>query len=369
MKTSSCILILAWFTLTARACIWDADSLSHEKSRSHDLATAILGQPSITEDTNKLSARIKELEASRNETSADWWNNLAGAHLRLNQPAEAAKLLEPVAGKFPNDYGLHANLGTAYHLLGRYAEAEKEIARDLEINPAAHFGLEKYHLALLQYLMRDAKYQSRHVYVDELTIPFLMAYKGRMEGFYEEFISGMAQSDYTNGLAEAEKDLAELSQTDFSKWSLDSFQSMAEVSALEAKPAYRTNWNLGEITNLEAGVIYMAQMNPQEPACATMLGIAAWKKRDYNLAAKAFEKAIALNSPQTALLQNKIEGLKYFIASSMGQHPPLSRKLLFASPFILAVCLAVGYFFYAKFRDERRKRSTAVPSPRGRGLG
>ena len=75
--------------------------------------------------------------------------------------------------KFDTNYGIHANLGTAYHLLGRYKEAEHEIARDLQINPDAHFGLEKYHLALLQYLSRDTNYQYRHVYVDEFTESFL----------------------------------------------------------------------------------------------------------------------------------------------------------------------------------------------------
>ena len=112
--------------------------------------------------------RIKNLEANRDEKNSVWWNNLAGAYLRLNQPATAVKLLEPVVSKFPNDYGIHANLGTAFHLLD-VQDAEKEIARDLEINPDAHFGLEKYHLALLQYLVRDADYKREHVYIDEFS--------------------------------------------------------------------------------------------------------------------------------------------------------------------------------------------------------
>jgi len=119
--------------------MWDAESLSREKSRSHDLAQTILGETSTLEDTNRLRARIKELESDRHEEDPMWWNNLAGAHLRLNEAQAAATLLEPVVAKFPDDYGIHANLGTAYHLLARYQDAEKEIARDLEINPDAHF--------------------------------------------------------------------------------------------------------------------------------------------------------------------------------------------------------------------------------------
>ena len=140
--TTRCSILLAFlFESNVRACIWDADSLWREKFRSHDLAQTIVHQLSNLENTDALQARIKELEGNRKENDADWWNNLAGAYLRLNQPEAAVKLLEPVVKKFPSNYGIHANLGTAYHLLGEYAEAEKEIAHDLEINPV-RIGLE-----------------------------------------------------------------------------------------------------------------------------------------------------------------------------------------------------------------------------------
>ncbi len=87
--------------------------------------------------------------------------------------------LEGVLLKFPNNYGIHANLGTACHMLGRYAEAEQEIRRDLEINPEAHFGLEKYHLALLQYLAKPKDYQARHVYVDEWSLRSMGGHSNR----------------------------------------------------------------------------------------------------------------------------------------------------------------------------------------------
>ena len=73
--------------------------------------------------------RIQELRANRRESDAVWWNDLAGAHLRLGEAQEAVRLLEPVVKQFDTNYGIHANLGTAYHLLGRYKEAEREIAR------------------------------------------------------------------------------------------------------------------------------------------------------------------------------------------------------------------------------------------------
>jgi len=142
----------------ARACIWDSDTLSDEKKHSPTLAAAILSPQTTQVDVKALRTRIVKLQAAPNETDPAWWGDLSGAYLRLGEAAEAVKILEPLTNRFATNYALHANLGTAYHLLGRYVDAEREIARDLEINPDAHFGLEKYHLALLEYLMRDEEY-------------------------------------------------------------------------------------------------------------------------------------------------------------------------------------------------------------------
>jgi len=346
MKFFIGLWLLIFTAGVSQACIWDADTLAHEQSRSKDLAAVILGQGSAPEDVEKLRARIADLNAHRNENSAEWLNNLAGAHLRLNEPAEAVKILEPVAAVFTNDYGVHANLGTAYHLLGRYADAEKEIARDLEINPEAHFGLEKYHLALLQYLTRDSKYKFRHLYVDELTASFLMSYSGRLDRYAGDRASDDAKASFTNGLKEAESYLAVITPTNNLVWTQDSLEVLTEVSTLDPKPDYRAKWDLAEDTNFEAGVIYMAQMNPKEPACVTMLGVAAWKKRDYNLAVKAFERAIALNSPQAELLRVKIEGLNTYIHNSLKQARgiDLAGSVLLLCLATFAICAAILIF-------------------------
>jgi len=341
------VLLMA-LTGKVHACIWDADTMFQEKLRHHDLASAILGEPPAPADQQKLQARIKELEANRNETNADWWNNMAGAYLRLNQPEMAVKLLEPVVGNFTNDYGMHANLGTAYHLLGRYADAEKEIARDLEINPDAHFGLEKYHLALLQYLMRDAKYQARHLYVDEFTSGLCANGGGHFYPIPADHFQSARDGTLTN--------LAELENT-YQTWvtpANDDNSGIGNVAGLLAAtdepPKYRSKWDLASDTNLVAGVIYMAQMNPKEPACFTMLGVAAWKKRDFNLAVSAFEKAILLGSPQRALLQSKINGLNHFIKESHKQEFWIYGVLGMIS-------LVILYYIYTKFRDRRQRRA------------
>lgn len=185
--------------LAVNACIWDADTLLQERFRSSDMAKAILGRPPKPPDPVPLRKRIQNLKASPKENDPEWWNNLAGAYLRLGDTKTAIGLLESVTNRFPNDYGIHANLGTGYHLAGQYTAAEREIARDLEINPDAHFGLEKYHLALLQYLIRDPQYQKRHVYVDEWSKPFMEGIEG---GIKIRFMrpGGKLDLSNTNGL-------------------------------------------------------------------------------------------------------------------------------------------------------------------------
>lgn len=287
-------------SLCANACIWDSDTLEQEKEKSPDFARAILNGTNEKTDVTPLRARIKKLRDTPREDDPEWWNDLAGAHIRLGEAKQAAKLLEKVEERFPNNYGIHANLGTAYHLLGKYKEAEKEIARDLEINPDAHFGLEKYHLALLQYLIRDKKYQSRHVYVDECTTLFIAG-----PGYGE--ISEEAHRDFPGGVVEAEvffkKSSAELDEDELRI-------ALAAISALDPKPNYRMRWDLEEDPKLKAGVLYMASLNPKEPACIVMLGIVSWKNGDLNLAVAAFDKAIKMGSPQSKFLKMRVKEIR-----------------------------------------------------------
>src|ERR1043165_3508318 len=113
------------------ACLWDRDTLADERKKSPEMAELIFGPRPKPADPVSMRGRIASLRSQPKENDPSWWNDLAGAYIRFGEPGEAAKLLEPIVTKFPNDYGIHANLGTAYHLLGRYRDAEREIARDL----------------------------------------------------------------------------------------------------------------------------------------------------------------------------------------------------------------------------------------------
>ena len=221
-------------------------------------------------------------------------------------------LLEPALSRFATNYGVHANLGTAYHLLGDYKAAEREIAKDLEINPQAHFGLERYHLALLQYLKQDLKYQEDHVYIDEWTEPFK-----------QDSAAGMSQHvQRSTGLFSKDRVYLTASNTD-------------------EPPGYLAKWELASDPKFEEGIIYMATLNAHQPACFTMLGIACLAKRDFNLASAAFRKALEFGSPQGKLLKTRIAECEDMIRNSHAHKLAWLPILMVLLAFAMMVGLAI----------------------------
>jgi len=296
----------------ASACLWDADTLADEQNQHPTLAGAILN-PTTDEpvDAKSLTERIQQLRAEPHETDAGWWNNLAGAYVRLGQPGEAVKILEPLTNTFSNDYGIHANLGTAYHLLKRYSDAEREIARDLEINPDAHFGLEKYHLALLHYLIRDEHYRLRHVFVDEFTYSFLTGSGFRATDSHLRDVETNIYVVPENPRPSPDEERLETELKGQPSLSKDQLYTVGNalyaIAESDKRPGYRAQWNMFADTNLEKGVIYMASLNKDEPAWWVMLGMLGVKNQDKNLTVAAFRKAISLGSIQASLLRSEIE--------------------------------------------------------------
>ena len=340
---------------TVRACKWDSTTLATEKQRRPDMAQVILGPPAKPEDLTRYRERITRLTPNRKEGDPMWWNDLAVAHMNLGELTNAVDLLQAAVKRFPDNYGVHANLGTTYHLLGRYAEAEKEIARDLEINPDAHFGLEKYHLALLQYLVRDSRYQSRHLYVDELTRAFVTS--GAFLGYYgheRSPESGRTNSDGTlTATLAASATNAELTKMEdeyrrMPKTAANIYEAselLSEIIAGDASPPYAVKWDLAADPKLKEGVLYMASLNPKEPACFEMLGVVCLLNNDRHLAVSAFEKAIALGSPQKEILQVHIDELNSFMAQSRANNTALMTATVVGVLVILAVVTLdlVGY--------------------------
>ncbi|NBV22579.1 MAG: hypothetical protein EBS05_11765 [Proteobacteria bacterium] len=317
------LVVIAQSAVTLPACIWDSDTLDKEKRTSPKLAAAILGGPPPPADIRGLRARIEKLKAMPRESDPNWWNDLAGAHLRLGEAADAIRLLEPIVTKFPDNYGIHANLGTAYHLSGRYADAERHIARDLEINPDAHFGLERYHLALLQYLVRDSEFQKAHLYVDECS--GLLGQNWIARHFYFSVDREQTASDKT---------------------------SLPNDAAMPVN--YRNKWNLLKDPHFEKGVIYMATLNPQEPACYTMLGVACLMKsnEDLHLAVAAFKRAIELGSPQRHQLEDWVMAIEKHVGEAT-KNSSQPQTLALAVSVACILILIAGLYLKIRKRSLR----------------
>lgn len=358
-KIGSVLFIFVFgFSRLVQACINDSKTLWIEKRQQPTLAQTILSPKIEKPNVKALTEDILKLKTDPKTNDVAWWNELAGAYLRLGQPKEAAQLLEPVTNRFSNDYGIHANLGTAYHLLGRYAEAEKEIRRDLEINPDGHFGYEKYHLALLQYLGRDEEYRSRHVFVEEFTGPFLNGQLMFVRPLPQSMLAG--QHEYsTNNEDKVEetkrKKLEEKVRRIFqnktdSELSSEDRSALSSLAMRDDVPEYVEKWDLGKDSKLDDGVMYMASLNPKEPACKVMLGMIALRHSDIHLAKAAFEQAIQLGSPQEPILRAEI--------IRINQRP----SSFFNIPiFVLGLIgLVIAYYLFCKWREfnaGRRKRA------------
>jgi len=230
-----------------------------------------------------------------------WWNDLAGAHIRLGNLEKAVEILTPLVSRFRGDYGVHSNLGTALHLLGRYEEAETHVAEGLRINPGAHDGLEVYHLALLQYLSRPLEWQAKHVFVDEWTNVFL---NGRVDdGVDGSLIGGQ-----------------------LALWSMGDH------------PPYRREMVLTPGKKQSAGVAYMLSLNQNQPACFVMAGLLALEARDAKLSKLAFRKAIELKSPQTQEIQKWIDHVEWIERESV---PSKYRGFKLLSSWLLGIVLLV----------------------------
>lgn len=92
-------------------------------------------------------------------------NDYAVAILHLGKTAQALPIFEALERERPGVYQTAANLGTAYELAGRNADALRWIREGIKRNPRSHEGTEWLHVAILEAklaLARDPNWLATH---------------------------------------------------------------------------------------------------------------------------------------------------------------------------------------------------------------
>lgn len=143
------LLLLVTGILPAPACLWDTDSLRDEALQKGSLYDFITGQ-FPHHGNGYYTARIQRLKALP-ALDFEQRNDLAAAHIRMEQWTEAEALLRVNLAEKPSDYFTLSNLGVLEKKRGRYAAAADWTAKALAIKPEGHLGLGDWYLKNLQY--------------------------------------------------------------------------------------------------------------------------------------------------------------------------------------------------------------------------
>jgi tetratricopeptide (TPR) repeat protein len=77
--------------------------------------------------------------------------------LKLGEYKKGLIILEDLVKKYPNEYNIVVNLGTAYELNGRPDFALKYIAKAVRLNPESHEGSEWIHIEILKTVLNIQK--------------------------------------------------------------------------------------------------------------------------------------------------------------------------------------------------------------------
>ena len=77
-------------------------------------------------------------------------SDFAWYELRVGSKRNAVRLLERLYEKYPNEYNVMANLGTAYEVTGNNERALELLKQAVAVNPASHHGSEWIHINILE---------------------------------------------------------------------------------------------------------------------------------------------------------------------------------------------------------------------------
>lgn len=135
------------------ACMWDYDTIEMEFEQFPGTLEIISGH-FLRHSPEFYYWRIKDREQKlQSADSLKWHDDIAVAYSKLGNDPKAIAITQPVLERFPERYESLANLGTFYIHNGQYQEGLAFLEEAVKINPDAHFGRERYQIALVEYLI------------------------------------------------------------------------------------------------------------------------------------------------------------------------------------------------------------------------
>lgn len=153
------VLVLLVFAAPVHACLQTYHTTLDGKRKE----IQAMPLPSRVEMINMVALESKAgyWEARRAELAGkgdyESRNDHAVALLHLGKAAEAVEAFEALERERPGVYQTAANLGTAYELAGRNADALQWIREGIRRNPQSHDGTEWLHVAILEAKLAQAR--------------------------------------------------------------------------------------------------------------------------------------------------------------------------------------------------------------------
>jgi tetratricopeptide (TPR) repeat protein len=129
---------------------------NYKKNRVYDYYTYYyfeqgFEKQQLLDKKSRLETKLREKPSFK--TSSDY----ALVLLKLGEYKKGLVLLEDLVKRYPNEYNIVVNLGTAYELNGKPELALKYITKAVKINPASHEGSEWIHIEILKSMLKLRK--------------------------------------------------------------------------------------------------------------------------------------------------------------------------------------------------------------------
>ena len=146
-------ILLSLIITPVYACGWHYETIKAEgRSLPCTRNVALNAYPSYQESHLRQKIRVAVMMSALLPTSLRALDELTVSSILLKDLPRARCALERREALAPDDYATHANWGTYFTFSGELELAERHVKATLKDDPEAHFGRERDHLTLIQYL-------------------------------------------------------------------------------------------------------------------------------------------------------------------------------------------------------------------------